>query len=95
MKENESKKAEEQTYISKVSLEDKDFKKSLSPAAENAHDYCNQWNKIFNLSNMGHQALVSYATGIKHIALTNRSQTFFSVEQQFLVQGSLTLNIIT
>ena len=62
MKENESKKTKEQTYFSKVWLEDEVFKKCLSFIPQSRCKYC---NKTFNLSNMGCQTLVSYATGKK------------------------------
>ena len=83
MKKNESKKRKEQTYFSKVWLQDEDFKKCLCRASENTQARL-QFNKMLNFSNTGRQALVSHAAGKKHKTLTNGSQTFFSVEQQFL-----------
>ena len=77
MKENQGKKTSEQTYFSKVWVEDEDFKKWLSPTVENTQTLYNQCNKIFNLSNVGRQALVNDAAGKKYITLSNRSQTFF------------------
>ena len=35
---------------------------------------CKSCNKVFNLSNMGKQALVSHAEGKKHIAVTAKVQ---------------------
>ena len=83
MKKNESKKRKDQTYFSKVWLQDEDFKKCLCRASENTQARL-QFNKMLNFSNTGRQALVSHAAGKKHKTLTNGSQTFFSVEQQFL-----------
>ena len=65
MKENESKKTKDQTYFSKVQLQDEDFKKCLSRASENTQAYL-QFNKTLNFSNTGRQALVSHAAGKKH-----------------------------
>ena len=65
MQENESKKTEEQTCFLEVWLEDEDFKKWLSIAAENTHVHYKLCNKTFNLSNMVCQALVSHAAGKK------------------------------
>ena len=77
MKRNEKQKTQLQTYFSKAWLDEEDFKKWLSPVADNTQARCKQCNKTFNLSNMGRQALVSHAAGKKHITLTHRSQTFF------------------
>ena len=74
---SETNKKSEQTYFSKSWLEDESFKSWLSAAAEDTKARCRQCNKTCNLSNMGRQALVSHATGKKHITLTNRAQSFF------------------
>ena len=52
-----------QTYFSKQWLDDPEFQQWLSPATEKTQDRCKLCNKVFNLSNMGRQALVSHALG--------------------------------
>lgn len=65
MKKNESKKRKDQTYFSKVWVQDEDFKKCLCRASENTQARL-QFNKMLNFSNTGRQALVSHAAGKKH-----------------------------
>ena len=67
----------DQIYFSKQSLDYDQFKQSLVAVSDKAKAKCKSCNKVFNLSNMGKQALVSHAAGKKHMAVTTKVQMFF------------------
>ena len=54
------------------------FKQWLVAVSDKAKAKCKSCNKVFNLSNMGKQALVSHAAGKKHMAVTTKIQMFLN-----------------
>ena len=59
-----------QTYFSKQWLDDHEFKKWLVAVSDRTKAKCKSCKKVFNLSNMVKQTLVSHAAGKKHMIVT-------------------------
>ena len=70
-------KMKDQTYSSKDWLTDPDFKNWLADTNGNTAACCEVCDKTFKLSNMGMQALISYASGKSHKKHFDRKQLFF------------------
>ena len=66
----------DQTCFSKDWLTDPDFKNWLADTNDNAAACCKVSHKIFKLSNMGKQALISHARGKSHKKHFDRKQFF-------------------
>ena len=67
----------DQTYSSKDWLTDPDFQNWLADTNGNTAACCEVCDKTFKLSNMGMQALISYASGKSHKKHFDRKQLFF------------------
>ena len=70
----------DQMYFSKQSLDYDQFKQWLVAVSDKAKAKCKSCNKVFNLSNMGKQALVSHAAGKEHTVVTTKVQMFFETQ---------------
>ena len=58
-------------------MEDPDFKNLVVSCTNNTQARCKLFQKTFNLSNMGRQAIVSHASGKKHKLHDSRVQMVF------------------